>query len=93
MYGVLIMPTVSDRDRLFAPKNKEKLMQPHEQRVIDEKNALDTKMDALYAFTYQEVYRNLPKKEQKLLALQFNAMVVYSGILAQRIENFNQESN
>lgn len=68
-------------------------MPPYQQRVVDEKRELDTKIDALYLFLGTNMYSSLPSKERVLLNNQFNHMVSYSGILAERIANFNQESN
>jgi hypothetical protein len=63
-------------------------LQPYQQRVIDEKEALDTKISALNTFLLGVVFSTLPKTEQDRLTLQRQVMQVYSTILAQRISAF-----
>lgn len=61
-------------------------MQPHQQRVIDEKQELDNKIEKLNAFTNSsEIYKGLPVEDQKLLQQQKVHMANYSLVLAQRI--------
>lgn len=63
-------------------------LQPHQQRVVDEKEALDTKIAALNTFFKGDVFSKIPKAEQDRLTLQHQVMQVYSTILAQRISAF-----
>lgn len=64
-------------------------MQPHEQRVVDEKKELDEKMDKLDKFIQSNpLYGTLAKEDQKLLERQYKAMDTYSYILGQRIAKF-----
>lgn len=64
-------------------------MQPHQQRVVDEKTELDTKHLALSKFFSTDIYKNLDIDEQDRLCRQYDIMEEYSDILAERIEAFN----
>lgn len=66
-----------------------KQLQPHQQRVVDEKAALDTKRDALDAFAKGATYKSLPRPDQELLDRQVGVMRNYSLILGERIARFN----
>ena len=62
---------------------------PHQQRVIDEKCQLDTRLQALRKFIGGNVlFEDLHENEQQRLRHQVDAMAQYSSILAERIENF-----
>lgn len=62
---------------------------PHQQRVIDEKSELDKKIYALYEFIQNnEIFKSLDEKEQDRLNRQHSSMLVYSGILNERISAF-----
>ena len=64
-------------------------MQPHQQRVIDEKEALDIKLEALNDFINQNpLYLKLSIGEQGRLFAQTYAMGLYSDILGERIDRF-----
>ncbi len=63
-------------------------MQPYQQRVVDEKNDLDSKRDRLRAFFGTDLYRELDPTEQSRLNRQLEAMTLYSNILAERIAAF-----
>ena len=63
-------------------------MQPYQQRVIDEKEDLDSKRDRLRAFFGTDLYRELDPIEQSRLNRQLEAMTLYSNILAERIAAF-----
>jgi hypothetical protein len=61
----------------------------HQQRVIDEKCQLDTRLQALEKFiSGSVVWPGLPTAEQQRMRRQRDAMVQYSSILAERIESF-----
>jgi hypothetical protein len=63
--------------------------QPHEQRVIAEKDALDVKRIALDVFiTNNPTFGNLPGIERMDLRDQLSAMNQYSAILGRRISRF-----
>ena len=63
-------------------------MQPHQQRVVDEHNALTEKAKALYMFFTNKVFETLDADEQDLLKMQYYTMMVYAGILQKRIAKF-----
>lgn len=64
-------------------------MQPHQQRVVDEKKDLDDKLDKLKAFIETNpVFKTLHEDERGRLNRQFDVMAEYSGILGQRIAAF-----
>jgi hypothetical protein len=65
------------------------MMLAYQQRVVEEKQALDTRLDALNRFMHTESFRNLLKDERDRLVRQQNAMADYSQILAERIEGFS----
>lgn len=69
------------------------VMQPFQQRVIDEKAQLDAKMEKLDHFLDSETFFMLPEDEQHRLVDQYDAMDKYSEILRQRINHFNEVSN
>ena len=61
---------------------------PHEQRVIDEKIALDEKGQKLVTFLQSPAFGKLSNQEALLLVRQKDIMVAYSDILAERIALF-----
>lgn len=63
-------------------------MQPHQQRVVNEKAELDDKLHKLEAFKGTEIYAGLTNGEQHRLHAQSLAMRVYSDVLAERIAAF-----
>lgn len=63
-------------------------MQPHQQRVIDEKTELDEKLTKLCAFFDNPIYAGLDPIEQGRLHRQKFAMMIYSETLAERIAAF-----
>ena len=63
-------------------------MQPHEQRVVDEKNDLDIKIKALCAFFDNSIFKSLPEISQERLYVQHQVMVTYSTVLGSRINDF-----
>lgn len=64
-------------------------MQPHQQRVLDEKNELGERLEKLLSFIGTDFYRGLPEKERELLFFQSQVMEDYYEVLEQRIELFN----
>lgn len=60
----------------------------HEQRVIDERAALDDNIDKLNSFLNGSRFQNVNPDEQDRLRAQLKVMREYSGILTQRIEAF-----
>lgn len=65
-------------------------MQPHQQRVVDEKNELSDRLEKLLGFIGTDFYNSIPKKQQELLVLQSKAMLDYNSILGQRIYLFEE---
>ncbi len=63
-------------------------MQPHEQRVVDEKKELDEKLTKLTAFFSGKIFSTLPLDEQERLKQQSEVMEKYSNILHERITHF-----
>ena len=68
-------------------------LQPHQQRVVDEKNELDTKRDKLGEFFKMTVFFELPESEKDRLRTQYSIMGIYSEILGQRISAFPVKKN
>lgn len=66
-------------------------LSPFQQRVIDEKNALDANIGKLADFMISSpAYKGLPSAEKGRLYRQHTAMRAYSGVLGERIEAFTQ---
>ncbi len=65
-------------------------MQPHQQRVVDERAELGQKVSALARFISIEnpVYMALPERDRDLLQDQLTVMLEYIDILDARIERF-----
>lgn len=65
-------------------------MEDYQTRVVEEKEALDTKIAALQKFTTEGslAYRNAIKTEKSDMATQLSAMTIYSQALGRRIERF-----
>ena len=63
-------------------------MQPHQQRVVDEKRELDEKRENLGQFKNTDIFASLPWQEQERLNTQAHIMTMYSAVLGERISNF-----
>lgn len=63
-------------------------MAPHQQRVVDEKNELDSKLEKLIEFLDTQLFLGLPFEEKLRLRRQSVVMDEYSNILAARIGAF-----
>ena len=66
-------------------------MQPHQERVVNEKRELDEKLAKLKAFCFGEsnaIFRGLHPIDRNLLEDQFTVMERYSSILDSRIKRF-----
>jgi len=63
-------------------------MQPHQQRVVQEKNDLDVKLKRLNEFLNTETFTQLGEQERGRLLRQSGIMADYSAVLTQRIEAF-----
>lgn len=60
----------------------------YQQRVIDEKMELDSKLEKLNAFFATEIFNRLLDEEKDRMRRQAMAMLAYSGILDERIKAF-----
>ena len=65
-------------------------LQPHQQRVVDEKTELDEKLNKLRAFCSQNggIFDSLPTEEKQRLTEQEGHMAAYSDVLRRRIDAF-----
>ena len=64
-------------------------IQPHQQRVIEEKADLDAKIARLADFiVLSDAYKRLGPAEKGRLHRQHTHMLAYSGVLLERIEAF-----
>lgn len=61
---------------------------PHQQRVVEEKAALDDKLVKLRAFFDTATYAGLAPRDRALLIEQHTHMDGYSNVLGQRIAKF-----
>lgn len=64
-------------------------LQPHQQRVVEEKEALQEKVEKLKTFRETAMFKTLSKTDQKLLNYQLMLMKGYLNILNIRVEIFN----
>lgn len=63
-------------------------MSAHQDRVLQEKADLSEKIVKLTAFMVTEVFHQLPEEDRKLLREQWELMMKYEWVLAQRIKRF-----
>lgn len=63
-------------------------MQPHEQRVVDERNELINKTAKLDDFRRGDIFAGLAYEDRKLLTAQRSAMQAYIEVLDLRISRF-----
>lgn len=66
-------------------------MKPHQERVIQEKQELDAKIQKLGTFVDTDAFHAVDGDEQTRLFLQLNTMHAYSAILGERIAAFPTE--
>ncbi len=64
-------------------------MHDWQQRVVDEKAALDEKRTALLAFFDKPAFNELPTEDRILLIAQHTHMKAYSDVLGTRIARFS----
>lgn len=67
---------------------EEKVLEPYQQRVVDENEELKEKIDKLQAFMLSPKWKELQAIDQYLLSSQLQVMQAYSQILFQRITRF-----
>lgn len=65
-----------------------KELKPYQQRVVDEKQALDEKIVALNNFLKSPISSNIAIEEKVDMTEQLELMVNYSLVLARRIKRF-----
>ncbi len=64
-------------------------MEPHQQRVVAERNELDERLAKLEEFRdYSPIFKGLSKAEQRRLVRQASYMELYRDVLDERIEAF-----
>lgn len=63
-------------------------MLPHQERVVDEQNILQTRLDALHAFFETETYKTMEPVSASQLWHQAFHMQAYNDILKARISGF-----
>ena len=66
-------------------------LEPHQQRVLDEKTELDEKINKLVAFMETRVFDGLCQDEQDRMNRQCEAMLDYSRVLGERITAFDHK--
>jgi hypothetical protein len=68
--------------------NRELILLPHQQRVVEEKAELAIKIDKLGAFVDAPLFQGLQAAEQVLLLQQLHYMGKYLNVLTKRITAF-----
>ena len=63
-------------------------LQPHQQRVVDEKTELDERLTKLIAFFDSPIFAGLQTDEQDRMKRQADHMTNYSVVLGERIAAF-----
>ena len=81
-------PGLCGRCAWLETDHKERTMQPHEQRVVNELKDLSEKREKLAVFLGGSTIAALPSDEQQRLRRQFDIMVQYEGVLQERIDHF-----
>ena len=61
------------------------MLQPHQQRVVEESQELLGRIERLQAFTDSPVFAGLDSAERDRLLRQMSAMADYATVLAERI--------
>ena len=65
------------------------MMQPHQQRVLEERAELQDRIEKLGRFiTIDPTFGTLPQRERDLLATQLVVMRQYFDILTERMKGF-----
>ena len=64
------------------------MLQPHQQRVLEEKQQLDERRQKLGEFKNTNGFANLSWQEQERLNTQAHIMTMYSAVLGERIAHF-----
>lgn len=68
---------------------EENLLQPHQQRVVQERNELKEKTEKLNEFVgHSDLFNKLPDVDQEDLKVQLDIMFQYLEVLDKRISRF-----
>lgn len=87
--GVAFFPITEDRLQILKRNLMPMALQPFQQRVVDEKAELDTKIKSLATFIENNSwFGSLPEVERMAMYAQRRVMVEYSIILGERIARF-----
>lgn len=68
-------------------------MSNYKERVVEERNELDLKLNGLYAFVKTDTFHNLEDADQDILNMQLMAMDEYLNLLEMRIKRFKDETD
>ena len=80
--------TVEGRNNMAIVRRRLGVLAPYQQRVVDEKKDLDTRISALTDFLASATFKDLCGDERNRLKIQKRLMVSLSSILGKRIANF-----
>lgn len=69
---------------------QQKTLEPHQLRVVAERQELTDRIDKLIAFTKTPIFDALDRAEQFRLVRQLDAMRAYEHILSERISAFGE---
>lgn len=91
--GMIAKNPLNPADRWYVSEqyfkeNFKIALEPHQQRVIDERTELIDKITKLHNFFKTEIFGNLDDKDQDLLDQQVQKMMNYADILFKRINKF-----
>lgn len=65
--------------------------EPFYTRLLDEKEELEQKFNALTSFMFSEKYGKIALEQQNLLAIQLHFMAGYLEVLKQRLVQLNKQ--
>lgn len=68
------------------------MMKPYQERVIEEKQGLDSRIERLTAFIYTHVFESLDDAEQSRMRIQLSIMQAYATVLGERIAHFTDDA-
>lgn len=87
LMGYELRSKLAGRADAAAPATPSNL-QPFQQRVVDEKDELDTRLDKLRAFVDSPLFDSLGMSDRAMMTAQAEVMSKYSRILGDRIAAF-----
>ena len=65
------------------------MLEPYQQRVVEEKAELDSRISSLTAFMPTETFKGLPEAERRRMGRQWWLMTELSQVLGERIAAFH----